>query len=92
MGELVEFPRKLEWTAVESWVGEVKDLRLVARVDQRPDQNEYVWVAWQRPPGDHSAIPAAVIGSGKADTLEEAMEAAKTSLESIPIVRVPEGT
>lgn len=89
MGKLIEFPRKLEWTNVPSMFGEVKELRMCARVDYIEQKKEFVWVAWHKHPASSSLYPtgAVIIARGRTDSMEDAMEEVKEALEKVPIIR-----
>lgn len=79
-GKLVEFPRRLEWTAATCWVGRVKGSNIVARVEQVLDGPEFQWFAW------HNGV---VLGGGLATSLEEGQSLAKEAIEKqIVVVRV----
>lgn len=84
MGDLVEFPKRLEWRPVDCWVGHVKNTKLVAKVEATQELETgvtvtYTWTAWAN---------MALVGMGTATSLEGGKEAAKKSLEqSVLVVR-----
>ncbi len=80
MGDLVEFPRKLEWQAVESWMGVVPNTELTAKVERARGNSVYTWFAWNG---------AMVVAAGTAQDLEAGKEAVRIAFEkSLLVVRV----
>lgn len=77
MGNLIEFPRKLEWQPVEAWFGRVANTQLMAKVERNLAGNAYSWFAWNG---------TALIDMGTADSQEGAKEAARTAMEKGTLV------
>lgn len=78
-GQLLEFPRKLEWKCVACWYGRVAGTSLYAKVEESLDGNGYNWFAWNGP---------VTLGSGKQCSMELAQGEAKKVMEaSIVIIR-----
>lgn len=77
MGHLIEFPRKLEWQTVESWVGRVPNTHLTAKVERVPSGSVFSWYAWN----GH-----VLVSMGTAPSLEAGQEAAKHAFESGTLV------
>ena len=78
MGDLVELPRKLEWSPTEAWVAEVKGTALTAKVEKVMNSDQWFWAAWNG---------SLMVGSGREDDPDEAREAAKKCLESLKVLR-----
>lgn len=77
MGDVVEFPRKLEWETVEAWVGRVPNTQLVAKVERMAASDVFTWYAWN----GHL-----LVSMGTATSLEAGKEAAKRAFETGTLV------
>lgn len=77
MGKVVEFPRKLEWQQLESWLGRVPNTNLIAKVESQVAEGTFSWYAWNG---------TFLLAMGSAKSLEEGKEAAKAALEQGALV------
>ncbi len=79
-GKLIEFPRKLEWKSVETWIGTVAGTLLLAKVEEVLGQAHVQWSTYNGP---------IIVNSGVASTMEEGKKAAKEALETgVLVMRV----
>lgn len=79
-GQLVEFPRKLEWKHVDCWYGRVTGTLLYAKVEESSDGMGYNWFAWNGP---------VTLGSGNEGSMELAQDKAKKTMETSVVVIHP---
>lgn len=79
MGDLIEFPRVINWEQVEHWVGVIPGTTVVLQVMARPN-HPWRWFVWAA----HS-----VVLDGLANTLEEAKTAAVKAAEKHAMVIRP---
>jgi hypothetical protein len=77
MGKVVEFPRKLEWQQLESWMGRVPNTNLITKVESQIVEGAFSWYAWNG---------TFLLAMGTAGSLEEGKEAAKAALEQGALV------
>lgn len=77
MPKVVDFPRKLEWRPLESWLGRVPNTHLIAKVESTLEEGNYAWYAWNG---------TFLVGMGAAKTLEQGQEAAKRAFETNALV------
>jgi len=81
-GKLIEFPRRLEWKQVETFIGKVANMDIHARVEGIPGHPKG-HVRWQAFKG------AMLVGFGEAKDHNEGMEAARLCLENKIVVLRP---
>lgn len=77
MGDVVEFPRKLEWQTVEAWIGRVPNTRLIAKVESTLVAGSFSWFAWNG---------TVLVAMGSASSLKEGQDAAKRAFEDGTLV------
>lgn len=77
MGNLIEFPRKLEWEPVDAWLGRVPNTHLIAKVERTVSGNSYAWFAWNG---------TVLIDMGTSDSVEHGKEAARDAMEKGTLV------
>lgn len=76
-GQLIEFPKKLEWVELPLWVGRVKGTQLLAKVEKAVDGPAFQWAAW------NAGVP---LGVGLEGSMEAAQEAARAAIEAAVLV------
>jgi hypothetical protein len=79
-GKLIEFPRRLEWKHVDTYIGTIAGTSLHARVQSIPDGEGAKWEIW---------LGHSLISFGTAEDEDAGMEAARSSLEKSVLVARP---
>lgn len=79
-GKVIDFPRKLEWTPIETWIGRVQGTALCTKVSQKLEGVGFFWESWN----GHVLVQA-----GEAGSMEEARTAAEKALEGNVLVVRP---